>query len=69
VLWDLAYGFSALRRLTGDDRPRASPSALSQRVALGLPFVIGGGIESIDEVTLWRWFRNVPLLEPVKEPA
>ena len=51
-------------------RPLGPPlAALAQTVALGLPFVIGGGIKSIYDVTLWHWFRNVPLLEPVKEPA
>jgi len=51
-------------------RPLGPPlAALSQTVALGLPFVIGGGIKSIYDVTLWRWFRHVPLPEPVKEPA
>ena len=44
-------------------------AALAQTVAVGLPFVIGGGIKSIYDVTLWRWFRNVPLPEPVKESA
>ena len=51
-------------------RPLGPPlAALAQNVALGLPFVIGGGIKSIYDVTLWHWFRNVPLPEPVKEPA
>ena len=51
-------------------RPFGPPlAALAQTVALGLPFVIGGGIKSVYDVTLWRWFRRVPLPEPVKEPA
>ena len=46
-------------------RPLGPPlAALSQTVALGLPFVIGGGIKSIYDVTLWRWFRHVPLSRP-----
>ena len=51
-------------------RPFGPPlAALAQTVALGLPFVIGGGIKSVYDVMLWRWFRRVPLPEPVKEPA
>ena len=51
-------------------RPFGPPlAALAQTVALGLPFVIGGGIKSVYDIMLWRWFRRVPLPEPVKEPA
>ena len=40
-------------------RPLGPPlAALAQTVTLGLPFVIGGGIKSIYDVTLWRWFRT-----------
>jgi MFS family permease len=51
-------------------RPFGPPlAALAQTVALGLPFVIGGGIKSVYDVTLWRWFSRVPLPEPAKELA
>jgi predicted MFS family arabinose efflux permease len=51
-------------------RPFGPPlAALAQTVALGLPFVIGGGIKSVYDVTLWRWFGRVPLLEPANELA
>jgi MFS family permease len=43
-------------------RPLGPPLAvLAQQVAIGLPFVLAGGIKSIYDVTLWRWFRRVPL--------
>ena len=51
-------------------RPAGPPlAALTQMVALGLPFVISGGLKSVYDLTLWRWFRHVPLPEPVNEPA
>jgi predicted MFS family arabinose efflux permease len=51
-------------------RPFGPPlAALAQTVALGLPFVIGGGIKSVYDVTLWRWFGRVPLPESAKELA
>ena len=51
-------------------RPAGPPlAALAQTVALGLPFVISGGLKSVYDVTLWRWFRHVPLPEPVAEPV
>ncbi len=37
-----------------------------QRVALGLPFFLGGGIKIVYDVALWSWFRRLPLEE---EPA
>lgn len=43
-------------------RPFGPPLAgLASQVALGLPFVIGGGIKTVYDLTLWRWFRTVPL--------
>jgi MFS family permease len=33
----------------------------SQQVALGLPFVIAGGVKAIYDVVLYRWFRRVPI--------
>ena len=51
-------------------RPVGPPlAALAQTVALGLPFVISGGLKSVYDLTLWRWFRHVPLPEPVQEPV
>lgn len=32
-----------------------------QGVALGLPLVVAGGIKSVYDVALWRWFRQVPV--------
>lgn len=36
-------------------------AAASQSVALGLPFLIAGVIKSGYDITLWLWFRTVPL--------
>ena len=45
-------------------RPLGPPlAALAQQIALGLPFIIGGGIKTVYDLTLWRWFRTVPLPE------
>jgi MFS family permease len=30
-------------------------------VGLGVPFVLAGGIKSVYDLVLWRWFRHVPL--------
>jgi MFS family permease len=46
-------------------RPAGPPlAALAQTVALGLPFVISGTLKSVYDLTLWRWFRHVPLPAP-----
>ena len=51
-------------------RPLGPPlAAIAQTVSIGLPFVIAGGIKSIYDLTLWRWFRRVPLPEPMRAPA
>jgi MFS family permease len=51
-------------------RPAGPPlAALAQTLALGLPFVISGSLKSVYDVTLWRWFRQVPLPDPVEEPV
>jgi MFS family permease len=43
-------------------RPAGPPlAALAQTIALGLPFVISGALKSVYDLTLWRWFRHVPL--------
>jgi MFS family permease len=36
-------------------------AGVSQSIAFGLPFFLAGGIKSIYDVVLWRWFRSVPL--------
>jgi MFS family permease len=33
----------------------------TQRVALGLPFLIGGGVKVVYDLVLYAWFRRVPL--------
>jgi predicted MFS family arabinose efflux permease len=33
----------------------------AQRVTLGLPFLIGGGVKVVYDLTLYAWFRRVPL--------
>jgi MFS family permease len=52
-------------------RPLGPPlAAVAQQVAVGLPFVLAGGIKTIYDVTLWRWFRRVRLPDAlVTEPA
>lgn len=41
----------------------AGPSlaGAGQQLALGLPFMIGGGLKFVYDVLLWSWFRRVPL--------
>jgi MFS family permease len=34
---------------------------LAQQTALGLPFLLGGGIKAAYDLALWAWFRGVPL--------
>lgn len=34
---------------------------LLQQVALGLPLLVAGTVKGAYDVTLWRWFRHVPL--------
>jgi MFS family permease len=41
-------------------------AGVSQSIAFGLPFFLAGGIKTLYDVVLWRWFRSVPLLD---EPA
>jgi MFS family permease len=36
-------------------------AGVSQSIAFGLPFVLAGGIKSVYDVLLWRWFRTVPI--------
>ena len=52
-------------------RPLGPPLAVAaEQIAIGLPFVLAGAIKSVYDVTLWRWFRRVPLPEAlIKESA
>lgn len=36
-------------------------AGVSQSLALGLPFFLAGGIKTLYDLVLWRWFRSVPL--------
>jgi MFS family permease len=36
-------------------------AGVAQRVALGLPFLIGGGVKVAYDLALYAWFRRVPL--------
>jgi MFS family permease len=45
-------------------------AGVSQSIAFGLPFFLAGGIKSVYDVVLWRWFRTVPLPdEPARSDA
>jgi MFS family permease len=39
----------------------------AQRVALGLPFLIGGGVKVVYDLTLYAWFRRMPLPVEMEE--
>ena len=38
-------------------------------VALGLPFLLAGGIKGTYDLVLWRWFRTVPLPDETFQPT
>jgi predicted MFS family arabinose efflux permease len=38
-------------------------------IALGLPFLVAGGIKATYDVILWRWFRTVALPDEIAEPT
>ncbi len=42
-------------------------AGVSQQIAFGLPFFIGGGIKAVYDVVLWSWFRRVPIDEVREE--
>jgi MFS family permease len=43
-------------------RPLGPPlAAAMSQVVLGLPFLMSGGIKTAYDLTLWSWFRTVPL--------
>jgi MFS family permease len=45
-------------------------AGLSQQLAFGLPFFIGGGVKAAYDLVLWQWFRRVPVDgEPAPGPA
>lgn len=44
-------------------------AGVAQQVALGLPFLLAGGIKAAYDLTLWRWFRHVPLPEEAAKAA
>jgi hypothetical protein len=53
-------------------RPLGPPlAAVATQVAIGLPFVIAGGIKTAYDLTLWQWFRRLPVPDAaaVKEPT
>ena len=41
----------------------------AQPVALGLTFLLAGGIKSTYDLILWRWFRTVDLLDNPDPPG
>ena len=41
----------------------------AQTLALGAPFLISGALKGIYDVSLWLWFRRVPLPEGVEHPG
>lgn len=44
-------------------------AGVSQSIAFGLPFVLAGGIKSLYDLLLWRWFRTVQLPRDSAEPV
>ncbi|HZB40163.1 MAG TPA: MFS transporter, partial [Ilumatobacter sp.] len=44
-------------------------AGVSQSIAFGLPFVLAGGIKSLYDLVLWRWFRTVQLPRDSAEPV
>ncbi len=36
-------------------------AGVSQQLAFGLPFFIGGGVKAAYDLVLWMWFRRVPI--------
>jgi hypothetical protein len=42
-------------------------AGISQSIAFGLPFVLAGGIKSLYDLVLWRWFRAMPLPDDTRE--
>lgn len=42
-------------------------AGVAQQIALGAPFVIAGTLKTAYDLTLWAWFRRVPLDDSEKE--
>lgn len=53
---------NTVRYLTRPIGPIAAGALLTQ--AAGTPFLVAGAIKSLYDLTLWRWFRTVPLPTP-----
>jgi hypothetical protein len=50
-------------------RPFGPPvAAAAQSIAVGLPFLLSGAIKAGYDLTLWVWFRRVPLPESETRP-
>lgn len=62
----IAYTNTA-RYLVRPIGPLAAGATLS--VATGAPFLIAGAIKIVYDLTLWRWFRTIPLPEPLADRA
>jgi MFS family permease len=45
----------------------AALGGFAQRIAIGLPFVIAGGVKIVYDLTLYAWFSGVPLPEEVPD--
>jgi predicted MFS family arabinose efflux permease len=51
-------------------RPFGPPVAgLAQTISLGLPFLLSGALKAGYDLTLWAWFRHVPLPAAQPPPA
>jgi predicted MFS family arabinose efflux permease len=44
-------------------------AGVAQQVALGLPFVIAGGVKAAYDVAIWSWFRRVPIEQGEEDAA
>jgi hypothetical protein len=61
VAYWLTTRFGTARYLT---RPFGPPVAgLARTLSLGLPFLLSGALKACHDLTLWAWFRRVPLLD------
>jgi hypothetical protein len=38
----------------------------AQAFAAGVPFLVAGGLKSVYDLVLWRWFRGVEIDEPAR---
>jgi len=69
----LAAGITSLARSAGSAASPVISGALLQGslLTLGLPFVIAGALKALYDVSLWRIFRHVPVVDgrPAEETA